>query len=138
MAAKDRTLPDAVRDAAVNLRVSGLSERSVYEHFRDILAVVPSYRDLRATWADAGVRYRGEAAVARRQGRYVGAKPPVRSEYAERKALALAVDQTPTASESFDRRYVYGYLGREAISPDDIEGGFQETFFLIEHEHRSP
>lgn len=152
MPKKDRTLDPRVRDAAVNLRVVGMSERSVYERLRDILDTPPSYRDLRAAYSDAGVRYRHEASEARAVGRFVGKTPPKsgRSEYFERWAVVREVDQTEDARDAFDRRYVLGYLGREVLPTEEeaeagqvanldlIADAEAETFDAMETQHRSP
>lgn len=130
MASKDRTLDTAVYQAAVNLRVAGMSERAIYEGLRDVLAEPPSYRDLRVAYSTAGVRYRSEAAAARSEGRYLESRDEgkmERSFYLSRREEVLKVDKTVDAKESFDRRYLLGYLARENLASEavDVENQIQ-------------
>ena len=124
--AKDRTLDPAVAKAAVSLRVSGVSERAVYEHFRDKLETAPSYRDLRATYRNAGVLNRHDATVARHEGKFptttaVDEKQAHRSDYKERLAITREVDKTPDAKDALDENYVLGHLARAGVDPSTIE-----------------
>jgi len=123
---KDRTLEPKVATAAYNLRVAGMSERAVYENLRDELKEnVPSYRDLRALYAERNVRYRSDAAEARRLGLYENPYPdqrPInRSFYEERLEITRRRDKTATAKDALDRNYTLGYMARAGVDPDSLE-----------------
>lgn len=129
--AKDRTLYENVRVAAVNLRIAGMSERAIYEGLRDVLAEPPSYRDLRAAFRDENVGTRSEAAARRRERAFLDAgveHPQESTKYRSQLDLALSVDKTSDAKDAFDRRFILGYLARAGTDVDLIEDeGFAES-----------
>lgn len=63
--------------AAVNLRISGVSERVIFERYRDLLAEPPSYRELRAAFREHGVSDRAHATELRRSRTYYDRKGEV-------------------------------------------------------------
>jgi hypothetical protein len=125
MARKVRTVEPTVANAAYNLRVSGMSERAIYENFRDTLKEnVPSYRDLRAVYKERQVYYRRDAAEARRLGLYENTEDQRaihRTFYTERLETTRRVDKTPNAKDALDRNYVLGMMARAGVEPDTLE-----------------
>lgn len=125
MPKKDRTLTPSLREALYNLRVSGMSERGIYEGLRERLREPPSYRDIRASLASDGVRYRADALRARRDQAFKNDRDPERpvreSDYRARLATVREVDKTPDAKERLDENYIVGYLARAGQDPDSLE-----------------
>lgn len=125
MPKKDRTLPPTLREAVYNLRVGGMSERAIYEGLRERLVEPPSYRDIRASLAADGVRYRSEATAARKARAFHNEGDPDRpvreSEYAQRLKTVKAVDKTADAKDRLDENYILGYLARAGQDPETLE-----------------
>jgi len=98
--------------AAVNLRIAGVSERRVFETFRDLLDpdFRPSYRDLRAAFADRGVLKRHSATELRHAEQKFdreGAKVHGTSEFLYRRANQFG---SKDAVRRLERKMAVGYL----------------------------
>lgn len=123
--AKDRTLSPKLDRTIYNLRVSGVSERRIYEGLRDVLAEPPSYRDIRASLTKEGVRFKSEAAAARRAGRYEnppgGDRPMNESQYLDRQAETRKYDRSPDAQDVLVQNYILGQLARQGVDPDTLD-----------------
>lgn len=144
MAKKDRSLPEPVERTIRTARVSGMSERAIYESLRETLDTPPSYRDVRASLSRSNLRYRSQATAARHARDYpeaVGGERPMReSAYLERlrsaqentrlsredaKRQGINADEAIASfaradKDALDERYVLGYLARSGADPDDI------------------
>lgn len=126
MPPKDRSLPRSVEVTAYNLRIAGWSERRVYENLRSSLETAPSYRDLRAVYRRENIYYRTDLTEARHHNEFLNLnagdreRPMREGHYAERKAVALSVDRTSDAEESFDEKYALGIMRRAGIDPADL------------------
>lgn len=124
MAKKDRALSPSVDYTIRALRVEGLSERAIYEQLREHLAAdVPSYRDVRASLSAAGLRYRRDAAAARRAVRMPedlsdAQRPIQRIRYSQRLRTLKQVDRRPSAKDDLDRAFALGFLARSGIEPE--------------------
>lgn len=128
MAKKNRALSPELNYTIRALRVEGLSERAIYEQLREHIAItapIPSYRDVRATLASAGLRYRRQAEAARKGGRMPDdlssdQHPIQHPHYTDRLTRLHAVDRRPDAKDDLDRAYTLGFLARSGIDPDQI------------------
>lgn len=129
MPKKDRSLPPPVETAAVTARVAGMSERAIYERLRDTLDVVPSYRDLRAAYAKAGVLSRRQAAAARREKRFpitqpslqaIGERQAQRSDYLHRLKVTREVDKSAGGKDRLDQNFILGYMVRSGVDPESV------------------
>ncbi|MGB6442833.1 MAG: hypothetical protein WBF81_06020 [Thermoplasmata archaeon] len=128
MAKKNRALSPELNYTIRALRVEGLSERAIYEQLREHIAItapIPSYRDVRATLASAGLRYRRQAEAARKGGRMPddlsSDQHPIQNpHYTDRLSRLHAVDRRPDAKDDLDRAYTLGFLARSGIDPDQI------------------
>jgi hypothetical protein len=123
---KDRDLGGALDATIYKSRVAGLSERAIYEGLRDTLDTPPSYRDVRASLAKQGVRYKREATAARRHGRFgeergEGRGGPMReSRYQARLAVTKRVDRRPEAKDDLDRKFLLGYMARSGVDAESL------------------
>lgn len=127
MPKKDRTLSPQIDYTVRALRVEGLSERAIYEQLREHLAAdVPSYRDVRASLERAGLRYRKDAAAARKAVALPddlsdAQRTIQRIHYSDRLATLSKVDRRSGAKDDLDRAYTLGFLARSGIEPELIE-----------------
>ena len=141
MAKKERVLDPRIEQMANGLRAAGMRERNVYEALREAFVKPPSYRDLRASFDRAGLRYKADVAAnragverkwvgptAERGGHYevtgnlavVAGVNIASSEYGERSAANRAALRAGRLSEAAykqaqaetDRRFVVGYAVR--------------------------
>lgn len=106
--------------AAVNLRISGVSERTVFERFRATVKDAPSYRELRAAYAERQVLKRSDATERRRAHERFKADGSVRkgdSNYLVRQRAQY----TPKAKERLAQNMVTGYLVQEVGDRADQE-----------------
>jgi hypothetical protein len=123
--AKDRTLSKELDSSIYNMRVAGLSERSIYEGLREYLEEPPSYRDVRASFKRQGVETRRLATEARKRGEfdnpYPDQRPISKSDYRDRLEIVREVDRTANAKDALDRNYVLGYMARAGVDPTSVE-----------------
>lgn len=138
MPKKDRTLPREVAEAAASLRVAGMSERSIYERFRSLLAKPPSYRDLRATFDTYGVGTRAQATARRHAKEFPEQtreleRPVKSSAYQARRRNNHEVypsgDDRAKADRLLDNQYAVGYLARAGLPAAALSDSDEADFF---------
>jgi hypothetical protein len=138
MPPKIRRLDPRLDTTIAGLRVAGMPERAIYETLRSALTTPPSYRDVRASFARAGLPTRHAATVARNSGEvrevvdaeghrhreivhtgfptFPGERQVVMSRYREqtRANSRLAADEfsRKALQKATDRNFVLGYLMR--------------------------
>jgi len=125
--------------AAVNLRIAGVSERRVFETFRDLLEEThrPSYRDLRAAFGDREVLKRHEATELRRaELKYDkrGEKVHGTSEFLYRRVNQFG---SKDAIRRLERKMAVGYLIGNKLPDQHYNPDDRDLVEFIESEYET-
>lgn len=129
-----RAHPD-LATAAVNLWISGVSERAIFERYRAYVKEPPSYRELRASFKERDVRTRSDATALRAKGQRFETDGRItdghQTAYHERRKAQY----TEPAKVKLEDNMVKGYLAKEVVDPDrELAGGDFLDFVNSEYE----
>ena len=122
--------------AAVNLRISGVSEAAIYREFHKNLASPPSYGDLRSAFKEYGVQYRRLATSDRRAGLYRNSQGELRkgsSEYLARRRAAFY----PKQRKDIEKRQIKMYLATAAKDASEFKEG-TDIYEWVQSDYAGP
>lgn len=128
-------------NAAANLRISGVSEKAIYERYRTLLKQPPTYRELRAAMKERGVGARKEATAFRQKRQYFKAdgtpytaeKHAGGSRYLERRNDRVA-NPTPRSREKLVQNTIVGRTLAADPEPSDYTDERVVEFLDSEYE----
>jgi hypothetical protein len=137
-----RSHPEASR-AAANLRSAGMSERRIYETFREEYKEAPSYRELRGAWKETKATH---GAIRGRKGALYEPDGKLRTkahpDFQRRRSIVSAQVKTgmipPNRVAKLERNFSIGYLRQAEVAPEAFKDEQVAGYFAGDTGFESP